>query len=68
MFSTIVRALGTTSEDNVDIFVAAGLDDGGKALLSNTHESVGVGGRLHGINCNTDTSIGSCAEHYERDE
>jgi len=60
--SIVVGALGTASEDNVDIFVAAGLDDGGKTLLGNTHEGVGVGGRLHSIDCNTDTSIGSILE------
>jgi len=60
----VVRALGTTSEDDVDIFIAAGLDDGGKSLLGNTHESMWVGGRLHGIDRDTDTSIGSILEAY----
>lgn len=68
MLGTVVRALGTTSEDDVDIFIATGLDDGGKSLLGNTHESMRVGGRLHGIDRDTDASIGSCMEHCKCDE
>lgn len=59
MFSVIVWTLGATSEDDVDILVAGGLDDGSKAILGNTHEGVGIGSGFHGIDGNTDTSIGS---------
>lgn len=62
MFSVIVGTLGATSEDDVDILVAGGLDNCGETLLGNTHKGVGVGGRLHGIDCNTDAPIGSCYE------
>lgn len=59
MFGVIVGTLGTTSEDDVDVLVAGGLDDCGKALLGNAHESVRVGRGFHGVHCNTDASIGS---------
>jgi len=57
VFSLIVGTLGASSEDDVDILVTGGLDDGSKAILGDTHESVGVGSRLHGIDGDTDTSI-----------
>jgi len=62
VFSSVVRSLGATSKDDVDILVAGGLDDGSKTLFGDTHESVGVGSRLHGINSNADTSISSVLE------
>jgi hypothetical protein len=62
MLSGIVRTLGATSKDDMNVLVAGGLDDCGKTLLSHTHESVGVGSRLHGIDGNADTSVGSVLE------
>lgn len=62
MLSGIVGTLGATSEDDVNVLVSSGLDDGGETLLGDTHEGVGVGSRLHGVNCNTDTSVRTCVE------
>lgn len=62
MLSGIVGTLGTTSENDVNILVSGGLDDGGETLLGNTHEGVGVGSGFHGVNCNTDTSVRTCVE------
>jgi len=62
MLSRVVGTLGTTSEDNMNILVSGGLDDGGETLLSNTHEGVGIGGRLHSINGDTDTSVSTILE------
>lgn len=62
MLGGIVGTLGTTSENDVNILVSGGFDDGGEALLGNTHESMGVGSRFHGVNCNTDTSVRTCVE------
>jgi len=59
VFSGVVGTLGATSEDDVNILVAGSLHDGSKTLFGNTHESVRVGSRLHGINGNTDASISS---------
>lgn len=62
VFSIVVGTLGTTAEDDMDILVAGGLNDGGKTLLGDTHESVRVGGGFHGVHCNTDASISSILE------
>ena len=62
MFSVVVRTLGATSEDDMNILVAGGLDDGSETLLGDTHEGVGMGSGLHGIDGDTDTSVGSCIE------
>jgi hypothetical protein len=53
----VIGALGTTSENDVDVLVSGGLDDSSKTLLGNTHESMGIGSRLHGVDCNPDTSV-----------
>lgn len=52
----------------MDILVAAGFDNGGQALLGDTHERVRVGGGLHGVDRNTDTPIGSWMEFEDDDE
>jgi len=57
VFSGVVGTLGATSENDMDILVSGGLDDGSKTLLGNTHESMGVGSRLHGVDCNIDASV-----------
>lgn len=68
MLGAVVRTFGTTSKNDVNILVAGGLDDGGEALLGDTHESVGIGGRLHGIDCDTNTSISSCMKCTQYEE
>ena len=62
MLRVVVRALGATSEDDMNVLVAGGLDDGSKALLGDTHEGVGMGSGLHCIDGDTDASVGSCIE------
>jgi len=62
VLSSVVGTLGTTSENNVDVLVSGGLDDSSQTLLGDTHESMGVGGRLHGIDSNTDASVGPVLE------
>ena len=62
MLRVVVRALGATSEDDMNILVAGGLDDGSKALLGDTHEGVRMGSGLHGVDGDTDASVGSCVE------
>ena len=66
MLGSIVGALRTTSEDNVNILVTGRLDDGGKTLLGNTHEGMGIGGRLHSIDGDTNASVSSCEKYNER--
>ena len=44
-----VRASGSTSENDMNILVTTRLDNSGKTLLSNTHESVRIGGGMHGV-------------------
>jgi hypothetical protein len=68
MLSSVVGALGATTEDNVNVFVAGGLDDGSETLFGDTHESMRVGSRLHSINGNADASISSCVGSYEQGE
>ena len=68
MFSSIVGTLGATSEDDVDILVTGGLNDGSEAILGDTHEGVGVGSGLHGIDGDTDTSVGPYVRECQRDE
>ena len=68
MLGSVVGTLGTTSENDVDVLVSGGLDDSSQTLLGDTHESMGVGGRLHGIDSNTDASVGPCIERYKREE
>lgn len=58
----VVGALGTTTEDDVDILVAAGLDDGGETLLGDAHEGVRVGSGVHGIDSDTNAAVGSVLE------
>lgn len=62
MFTVVVRTLGTTSEDGMNILVARGLNDGSEALLGDTHEGMGMGSRLHGVDGDTDAPVGSCVE------
>jgi len=59
VFGAIVRTLGATSKDDVNVLVAGGLDNGSKALLGDAHEGVGVGSGLHGVNGDTDAPISS---------
>jgi len=58
----IVRTLRATSEDDMDVLVTGGLDDGSEAIFGNAHEGVRVGGGLHGINGDTDASISPVLE------
>lgn len=44
------------------ICVATGLDDSSETLLGNTHEGMRVGCRVHGIDGNTNTAVGSVLE------
>ena len=58
----VVGTLGTTLGNDVDVLNSGGLNDGSQNLLSDTHESVGVGGRLHG---NTNASVSSWMGWYK---
>ena len=49
----------------MNILVTGCLDDGGKTLLGNTHEGMGIGSRLHGIDSDTNASVSSCEKHKE---
>lgn len=68
MLSTVVGTLRAASEDNVNILVAGGLDDSSQTLLSDTHESVGVGSRFHSVDSNPDTSISSYIGLHEQSQ
>lgn len=60
-----VREVGSTaatSQDNVTIGVTAGPDDTGHSLAVDTHKVVRVRSRLHGVNGDTDTAVGSVLE------
>lgn len=46
----------------MDILVTTGLDDGSETLLGDTHEGMGVRGGVHGIDGNTNTTVGSVLE------
>lgn len=39
-----VGTFASATENDMDVLVAPGLDDGGQSLLRNTHERVGVRG------------------------
>jgi len=65
VFSVVVRTLGATPEDDMDVLVTGGLDDGSEAILGNTHEGVGVGSGLHGIDGDADTSVSTCVRERE---
>jgi len=68
MLGGVVGTLGATSEDDMNILVSGGLDDGRKTLLGNTHESMGIGSRLHSVDRNTNASIRPVLEaNRERD-
>ena len=67
MLSRIVGALGTTSEDDMNVLVTGGLDNSSKALLGDTHEGMRVGGRLHSVDGNANASVSSWVEQREQD-
>lgn len=54
VLSSIVRATSATSQDDMTVPVAGSPDDTGHALRVDTHETVRVGGGLHGVDGNTD--------------
>lgn len=54
VLSSIVRATRATSQDDMAVPVAGSPDDTGHALRVDTHETVRVGGGLHGVDGNTD--------------
>lgn len=45
----VVGSFGTTAEDDMDVFVSTRLNDGCEALFGDTHEGMGVGGGVHGV-------------------
>jgi hypothetical protein len=49
-----VGSAGSTSENDVYVLVAVGLDDGGESLAVDTHEAVGVFGGSHGVDGDAD--------------
>lgn len=62
VLSSKVGTLGAATENDVDVLVTSGLDDGGNTLLGDTHEGMGVRGRTHGINSNRDAAVGAVLE------
>lgn len=53
VLSSVVGATSATSQDDMTVFVARRLDDTGHTLGVDTHETVRVGGGLHGVDGNT---------------
>jgi hypothetical protein len=49
-----VGSAGSTSENDVYVLVAVGLDDGGESLAVDTHEAVRVFGGSHGVDSDAD--------------
>jgi len=63
-----VGTLGTAPKNDVHICVTTGLDNGSKALFSDAHKGMWIGSRVHGINGDTNTAVGSVLEaNGERD-
>lgn len=62
VFGRVVRALGAATQDDVDVLVAAGLDDRSETLVGNTHEGVGRGSSAHGVDSDRDGAIGTVLE------
>lgn len=57
MLRCIIRALGSSTQDDVDILIAPCLDYGREALLRHTHKGMGVGAGAHSIDSDSDTAM-----------
>ena len=51
---SIVGSGGTSTKNDMHVLVSTGLDDSGKTLFSDTHESMWVRRRAHSIDCYSD--------------
>lgn len=60
--SVVVGALLTTSQNHEAVLVTLGSDNGSKTVLGNTHEVMGVGGRKHGVDGHTQSTVGTVLE------
>lgn len=52
-----IRTLRAATQDNVHVLISTRFDDGGYAVLRDTHERMRVDTRAHRINRDFDTSI-----------
>lgn len=50
----VVRALSATTEDDVNVGVALGLNDGGETLLADGKEDMAGARSAAGVNCDAD--------------
>ena len=57
-----VGSTTTTSQDDMTIWVTTSPDDTGHSLTVDTHEIVWVRSRLHSVNGDADTTVGTVLE------
>ena len=64
--TVIVGSAGSTTQYDVSVTVAPGLEDGDLALTVDTQEAMGIADGLHGVDRDVEATVGAVFEAHSR--